>query len=232
MTPREAKRQRRMEHRLRKIDFMQTLTCVVLVAGIALCVYINAKAEALQEPETETPATVDTPAEEKPAQEAENGQSAPTFHWITPGEPQLAGATLPQPEPEPEPEPEPKPAPRYDATEAELDIVARVVHSEAVGEGFDGMALVAQCILNTCEATGKRPDEVVTEPGQYAAPAQQASAEVIAAVEAVFLDGYQVTTEPIRFFYAPARCYSSWHENSLEYVGTWGGHRFFKVKGV
>lgn len=229
MTPREIKRQIRMEHRLRKIDFLQAVTCVALAAAIALCVYINAKVDALQAPQTPTPATVDTPAEEKPAQEAENGQNEPApVEVVEIGEPRLACIVLPAPEPEPEPDP----APRYDATAAELAIVALVVHSEAVGEGFDGMALVAQCVLNTCEATGKRPDEVVTEPGQYAAPAKQASAEVIAAVEAVFLDGYQVTTEPVRFFYAPARCYSSWHENKLEYVGTWGGHRFFKVKGL
>lgn len=232
MTPREAKRLRRMEHRQRKMELIETITCAALITGIILCAHINAKVEALQAPQTTTPAAVDTPVEKKPAQEAENGQNDQTLPdgVVEIGEPRLACVVLPAPEPEPEPEP--APAPRYDATEAELAIVARVVTAEAQGEGFDGMALVAQCVLNTAEATGKRPDEVVTEPGQYAAPAKQASAEVIAAVEAVFVDGYQVTTEPIRFFYAPARCYSSWHENKLEYVGTWGGHKFFKVKGV
>ena len=230
MTPTEAKRQRRIEKRLRKIDLMEAITITVLVAAIALLAYINLKVDAMQAPETPTPPTVDTPEEEKPVKTEENVQNGNDFYWITGGAPQLAGAQLPEPKPEPEPEPEP--APRYDATPAELDTVARVVHSEAVGEGFDGMALVAQCVLNTAEATGKRPDEVVLEPKQYAAPAAKASEEAKAAVEAVFLDGYQVTTEPIRFFYAPAHCYSSWHENKLEYVGTWGGHRFFKVKGV
>lgn len=221
MTPKEERRIKRIEKHLRKIDLMEAITITVLVAAIVLLAYFNLKVEAMQAPEMETPAAVDTQAEEKAGQTAENGkneQSAPAVHWIRAGEPRLSA--------------EPEPAPRYDATEAELDIVARVVHSEAQGEGFDGMALVAQCVLNTCEATGQRPDEVVTEPGQYADQAETASAEAVAAVEAVFLDGYQVTTEPIRFFYAPARCYSAWHENSLEYVGTWGGHRFFKVKGV
>lgn len=117
---------------------------------------------------------------------------------------------------------------RYELTDAELDIVARVVHAEAQGEGYDGQALVAQCILNTAEATGKRPDAVVLEPKQYATPAAEASEEVIEAVKAVFLDGYEVTDEPVRYFYAPARCASEWHENNLEYVLTHGGHRFFK----
>lgn len=118
--------------------------------------------------------------------------------------------------------------PRYDITPEELALVARVVHAEAAGEGYDGQALVAQCILNTAEATGKRPDEVVLEPKQYAAPAKEASDEVKKAVKAVFLDGYQVTTEPVRYFYAPARYESKWHETALTFVLEHGGHRFFK----
>ena len=204
---------------MKKIHPIEAITCLALAAGIALCAYINAAAEEPETPETPTErAEITQPEEPAPVE------------VVDISEPKLAAD--PQPEPAPEPEPEPEPAPRYDATPAELETVARVVHSEAQGEGFDGMALVAQTVLNTAEATGKRPDEVVLAPKQYAAPAAKASEEAKAAVEAVFVDGYQVTTEPIRFFYAPARCYSSWHENSLEYVGTWGGHRFFKVKGV
>jgi spore germination cell wall hydrolase CwlJ-like protein len=119
-------------------------------------------------------------------------------------------------------------APRYEITPEELDLVARVVHAEAAGEGYDGQALVAQCILNTAEATGKRPDEVVLEPKQYAAPAKEASDEVKEAVTAVFLDGYEVTAEPVRYFYAPARIESEWHETALDFVLEHGGHRFFK----
>lgn len=120
--------------------------------------------------------------------------------------------------------------PRYDATPEELEIVARVVQSEARGEGFEGQVLVAQCILNTAEATGKRPAEVVLERKQYAAPATSADESVKKAVEAVFIDGYTVTDEPIRYFYPPKYTYSEWHENSLCYVLTHGGHRFFKAK--
>ena len=119
-------------------------------------------------------------------------------------------------------------APRYEITPAELELVARVVHAEAAGEGHDGQVLVAQCILNTAEATGKRPDEVVLEPKQYAAPAKEASDEVKEAITAVFLDGYEVTAEPVRYFYAPARCESEWHETALDFVLEHGGHRFFK----
>lgn len=118
--------------------------------------------------------------------------------------------------------------PRYDATPEELEIVARVVHTEAHGEDYTGQVLVAQCILNSAEATGKRPDDVVLQRNQYAAPAKKASESVKKAVEAVFIDGYTVTDEPIRYFYAPKYTYSEWHENSLDYVLTHGGHKFFK----
>lgn len=136
-----------------------------------------------------------------------------------------------------DPPPEPMPevdvselettTPRYALTVSERDIVERVVMAEAGGEGFDGQRLVAQCILNTAEAMDMRPDEVVTAPNQYAAPAEHASEMVMDAVSAVFDDGDMVTDEPIRWFYAPKYVYSSWHE-SKEFVLEHGGHRFFK----
>lgn len=117
--------------------------------------------------------------------------------------------------------------PRYALTVSERDIVERVVMAEAGGEGFDGQRLVAQCILNTAEAMGMRPDEVVTAPNQYAAPAEHASEMVMDAVSAVFDDGDMVTDEPIRWFYAPRYVYSEWHESKV-FVLEYGGHRFFK----
>lgn len=116
---------------------------------------------------------------------------------------------------------------RYALTDAERDLVERVVMTEAGGEGYDGQRLVAQCILNTAEAMDLRPDEVVLAPNQYAAPAREVSQEVMDAVSAVFDDGNMVTDEPIRWFYAPKYVYSAWHE-SKEFVLEHGGHRFFK----
>lgn len=131
----------------------------------------------------------------------------------------------------PEPTPasvEPVRPARYELTPEERDTVERVVMAEAGGEDFDGQALVAQCVLNTSEARAMRPDAVVLEAGQYAKPAPEVSESVKKAVAAVFDDGYTVTTEPIRFFYAPRYCYSVWHEERLEFVLEHGGHRFFK----
>ena len=130
-------------------------------------------------------------------------------------------------DPPPAPMPEIVPEARYALTDAERDLVEKVVMSEAEGEGFDGQRLVAQCILNTAEAMDLRPDAVVTAPNQYASPAAEASQEVKDAVSAVFDHGDMATDEPIRWFYAPARVYSAWHE-SKEFVLEHGGHRFFK----
>lgn len=148
-------------------------------------------------------------------------------------EPEPVEARVVQYDPPPEPMPEvdvselETTATRYALTDAERDIVERVVMAEAEGEGFDGQRLVAQCILNTAEAMDMRPDEVVLAPNQYASPAAEASQEVKDAVSAVFDDGDMVTDEPIRWFYAQARVYSAWHE-SKAFVLEYGGHRFFK----
>lgn len=123
--------------------------------------------------------------------------------------------------------PEPVPV-RYSLTPEERIIVEAVVAAESQGESFDGQCLIAQCILNTAEATGKRPGVLVYEPGQYATPDYDNHHLVSDAVSAVFDDGYEVTEEPVQYFYAPKRCYSEWHEDDLVFVQELGGHRFFK----
>lgn len=134
----------------------------------------------------------------------------------------------PIPEETPEtPEPE-LPDARYPLTADERYHIEAVVSAESRGEDFNGQCLIAQCILNTLEATDKTVYEVLYEPYQYAEPNYDEHHLVSDAVAAVFDDGYEVTEEPVRYFYAPARCYSEWHENSLELVMEHGGHRFFK----
>lgn len=128
--------------------------------------------------------------------------------------------------------PEEKPQIRYQLTDEERSIVERVVMTEAGDQSLLGQMAVAQCILNTAEATGQRPDAVVTAPKQYARPADadKVSADVKYSVSLVFDKGDFVTEEPIRFFYAPKYSSGSWHESALEYVDTFDDHRFFKVK--
>lgn len=122
-----------------------------------------------------------------------------------------------------------QPYTRYPLTPTERYIVERVVMAESSGEPLSGQIAVAQCILNTAEAQGRRPDAVVLSPGQYATPAPAASDSVREAVSAVFDHGVKVTDEPIRYFYAPKYSKGSWHESSLTYVMTIGGHKFFKI---
>ena len=141
-------------------------------------------------------------------------------------EPEPVEARVVQYDPPPTPMPEIVPEARYALTDAERDLVEKVVMSEAAGEGFDGQRLVAQCILNTAEAMDLRPDAVVLAPNQYASPAAEASQEVKDAVSAVFDDGDMVTDEPIRWFYNDKLVYSEWHEGK-RFVMYFGNHKFF-----
>lgn len=152
----------------------------------------------------------------------------------TPAVAQEADLVEPTPIPEPTVAPTPEPTARYPLSATERDYVERVVQAESGGEDFDGKCLVAQCVLNTSEATGQRPDAVVLAVNkngtrQYAVPAAEASEAVKKAVAAVFDDGYMVTEEPVRYFYAWKYSTSTWHENCLVFVLQHGGHRFFKA---
>lgn len=117
-------------------------------------------------------------------------------------------------------------AKRYELTDAERWTVASVVTAEAGAEPFAGKMAVAQCILQACEDDEIRPTEAVVK-YKYAKSRPNPSAEAMEAVQAVFDLGQVVTNEPIKYFYAPARCFSEWHE-SQEYVVTINGHKFFK----
>lgn len=59
-----------------------------------------------------------------------------------------------------------EPAVRYPLTDAERNIVERVVMAEAGGESFEGQMLVAQCILNAAEKRGVdlRPSSFTATP--------------------------------------------------------------------
>lgn len=115
----------------------------------------------------------------------------------------------------------------------DYDYVVRVVGAECRGEPMSGILAVAQCIADTAERTGMTPEEVVKQknPRQYSEPI---SRNVTSGMEAVneaclrvLVNGERPFAEPIEYFYA-ASGYSAWHEQSLTYCFTIGGHRFFK----
>ena len=173
------------------------------------------------------------PSEEQPAAEQ---------LMMIPAKDEVEIVPLPEIPEEPTTEPDTEPAQatedltiespekRYSLTEEERSIVEGVVAAESGYESFEGQCLVAQCILNTCEARNMRPDEVVFEPLQYSDPNYELAPLVKEAVAAVFDDGYTVTDEPVRFFYAPKYCDSRWHEENLTFCLEVGGHRFFKIQ--
>ena len=117
-------------------------------------------------------------------------------------------------------------ATRYALTDAERREVASVVTAEAMGEPYAGKVAVAQCILQACEDDGIRPTEALVK-YSYAKSRPEPTEEALQAVEAVFDLGQVATGEPIKYFYAPARCQSEWHESQV-YVLTINGHKFFK----
>lgn len=115
---------------------------------------------------------------------------------------------------------------RYTLTDAERLELAQVITAEAEGEPFAGKVAVAQCILQACEDDGIRPPEAIKR-YKYSTRRPEPTDEALEAVEAVFDFGHVATNEPIRYFYAPDRVESSWHESQV-YVLTINNHKFFK----
>ena len=115
---------------------------------------------------------------------------------------------------------------RYELTDKERLTLAQVVEAEAAGEPYAGKIAVAQCILQSCEDDSIRPDVAVRKYG-YSSERPTASQESLDAVQAVFDFGEVATAEPIKYFYAPDKTKSKWHETQ-DYVLTINGHKFFK----
>lgn len=115
---------------------------------------------------------------------------------------------------------------RYELTDAERWEIASVITAEAVGEPYAGKVAVAQCVLQMCEDEGIRPAEVFAKYG-YSKRRPEPSWESLEAVQSVFDFGQVATSEPIKYFYAPALVSGEWHETQV-YVLTINGHKFFK----
>lgn len=123
-----------------------------------------------------------------------------------------------------------EPAVRYPLTDAERDVVERVVMAEAGGESFEGQMLVAQCILNAAEKRGVDPSEAVVL-YSYTKSRPDPTQRVKDAVAAVFDRGETVVDEPILYFYNPALVTSDFHESQI-FVIEEGGHRFFAERSI
>lgn len=114
-------------------------------------------------------------------------------------------------------------------------VIMCIVAGEAGAESYDGKKAVAQCIMNAMAKEGYTAEQVKYN-YQYSGWNSQIEytnpdvwAEIDSAVSDVFDNGDIVTNNPILYFYAPAICYSSWHE-SLSHDQTIGGHKFFYLE--
>ena len=102
-----------------------------------------------------------------------------------------------------------------------------LVMGESSGEGFEGAALVAQCIRDTMvEDNDFNTLSIKRNHGYYAGTGKEPSDDVKRAVAFIFDDGGYVVRHKIKYFYAPNVCSSPFHE-SQDFVIEYGGHRFF-----
>lgn len=120
-----------------------------------------------------------------------------------------------------------EPTARYPLTSEERTAIERIVASEGLWCGYDFQALVAECILNGCEAENMRPLELFARGDFWITHDLDPSEETRRAVSDVFDKGIVPTTEKVRYYYNPNYCSSAAHE-SKTYVLTCCECRFFK----
>lgn len=121
----------------------------------------------------------------------------------------------------------PEPTARYPLTSEERTAIERIVASEGLWCGYDFQALVAECILNGCEAENMRPLEIFERGDFWITHDLEPSEETRRAVSDVFDKGIIPTAEKVRYYYNPTYCSSTLHE-SMCYVLTSCECRFFK----
>lgn len=112
-------------------------------------------------------------------------------------------------------------------SDSDRDQVARMLMGEAGGMGFEGMALVAQCIRDTyvCGSYGSM-QELFSDNGYYGSTSYSPSSTALEVVSYIFDQGGSAVQHSIRVFYASNLCESSWHE-AQDYVCSYGYVRFF-----
>lgn len=120
-----------------------------------------------------------------------------------------------------------EPTARYSLTIEERTAIERIVASEGLWCGYDFQALVAECILNGCEAENMRPLDLFERGDFWITHDLEPSEETRRAVSDVFDEGIFPTAEKVRYYYNPNYCTSAVHE-SKTYVLTCCECRFFK----
>lgn len=107
------------------------------------------------------------------------------------------------------------------------DMTERILMGEAGGEGFIGMALVAQCIRDTyVNGNYSSIAQLLKVNGYYGSTSITPSQEAKDVVNYIFDQGGSAVQHNIRIFYATNMCSSAWHE-AQEFVVQYNYVRFF-----
>lgn len=107
------------------------------------------------------------------------------------------------------------------------DILERLVMGEAGGQGFEGAALVAQCIRDMyILGNFDSIESVRTSCGYSGRLNNKPNQNVIDAVSYIFDDGGYAVKHRILYFYAPQYSKGKFH-NTQNNIIDYGGHRFF-----
>lgn len=111
-------------------------------------------------------------------------------------------------------------------SDAEREMVERVVAAEARGESFEGQAAVAEVIYNRCMNRGQSVEQVIWADKQFAYPyGGEISQDTKEAVAAVF-DYELLSLDGAEYFHADY-VLPSWAED-MEEVCRIGNHIFYK----
>ena len=111
--------------------------------------------------------------------------------------------------------------------EYQRDYLERLVFAEAGNEGFEGAALVAQCIRDAMVYKGFKTVPDVRNAMGYTTPSSNTPNEdTLRAVRYIFDDGGMAVKHRVYYFYAFNKVSSEFHESQL-FVTQYKNHRFF-----
>ena len=106
-------------------------------------------------------------------------------------------------------------------------ILEHLVMGEAGNQGYEGAALVAQCIRDTMVYDVISSVEQVRTQYKYSGSLNiEPNQDVLNAVKFIFDDGGIAVKHRVQYFYAPRICSGDWHETQ-DFVIEHGGHKFF-----
>lgn len=108
-------------------------------------------------------------------------------------------------------------------------ILEHLVMGEAGGQGFEGCALVAQCIRDAMVYRGYDTVEDVRKGLKYSGSLKrEPNQDVLDAVSYIFDNGGIAVHHKIIYFYSPSMVSSKFHE-SQQLIVEYGGHRYFST---